>query len=264
MHLVRDGQVLHTWGSSAKVVRVGEGHVVKATNDETSARTEYHGLKYLQKCLPSFPAPRGHGLISSKGLWLLFTTWIPGLTLEKAWSRLEGIQKRNISGQLDTLFSSLRSLPFPENTPLGGIDGQGCRDARRWLRTNSEPITNIEQFEDFIFSASRAASPIYTQLLRDLRSDLLTKCNFTHGDLRPANIIVDEDEDGTWKIVGVVDWESSGFYPDYWETVKMTNNLVPSEESDWYRYLPQTLSPSRYPTQWLVDRLWDSSMENGG
>jgi len=75
---------------------------------------------------------------------------------------------------------------------------------------------------------------------------------------------VDEDEDGTWKIVGVVDWESSGFYPDYWETVKMTNNLVPSEESDWYRYLPQTLSPSRYPTQWLVDRLWDSSMENGG
>jgi hypothetical protein len=74
--------------------------------------------------------------------------------------------------------------------------------------------------------------------------------------------MVDKDEKGSWKVVDVIDWEASGFYPDYWESVKMTNNLWPGDRFDWYLYLPESVSPKQYPVQWLVDRLWDSSMEN--
>ena len=38
---------------------------------------------------------------------------------------------------------------------------------------------------------------------------------FSHGDLRPANIIV---KDG--HITGIIDWELGGWYPEYWEFVK--------------------------------------------
>jgi aminoglycoside phosphotransferase (APT) family kinase protein len=39
---------------------------------------------------------------------------------------------------------------------------------------------------------------------------------FTHGDLNPRNILADEN--GT--ITGIVDWECSGWFPEYWEYTK--------------------------------------------
>jgi hypothetical protein len=141
----------------------------------------------------------------------MFTTCVPGLDLERAWPRLDDNQKRSISTQLDTLFSDLRSLPFSENSPLGGIGGEGCKDARRALRVNSDPILDVGQFEDFIFSWSKTASPLYTRLLRSLIPADDVRCVFTHGDVCPANIMVDMNEDGAWKVVAVIDWERSGF-----------------------------------------------------
>ncbi|EDR08119.1 uncharacterized protein LACBIDRAFT_297829 [Laccaria bicolor S238N-H82] len=36
--------------------------------------------------------------------------------------------------------------------------------------------------------------------------------HFTHGDLLPHNILVDGS-----KITAIVDWETAGYYPDFWE-----------------------------------------------
>ncbi|EQL30608.1 hypothetical protein RJZ56_006950 [Blastomyces dermatitidis] len=36
--------------------------------------------------------------------------------------------------------------------------------------------------------------------------------SLTHGDLNSPNILVDGD-----KIVGIVDWDTCGWYPEYWE-----------------------------------------------
>jgi thiamine kinase-like enzyme len=160
------------------------------------------------------------------------------------------------------LFSQLRSLPFLDNIPLGGVQGEDCKDARRGLHVNPKPIMNIKQFEDFIFTRSKTASPLYTQFLRDILPPSWVQCVFIHGDVRPANIIVDMDDDGAWRVIAVIDWETSGFYSKYWESVKMTNNLMPRDYFDWYRYLLESLSPRRYSIQWLVDRLWDRNMIN--
>lgn len=128
---------------------------------------------------------------------LLFTTFIRGLNLEKAWPRLDDVQKRNIGRQLNDFFSELRSLPFPAGMLLGGARGEGCKDARRGIHGSANPIMDVEQFEEFIFAGSRAASPIYAQLLRELiPTSLARRVVFTQGDLRPANVIVDANEDG--------------------------------------------------------------------
>ncbi|UNI18717.1 hypothetical protein JDV02_004970 [Purpureocillium takamizusanense] len=51
------------------------------------------------------------------------------------------------------------------------------------------------------------------------------KAVFTHADLNFRNILIDErrNEDGTmgWHVTGIVDWETAGFYPEYWEYTKM-------------------------------------------
>ncbi|OIW32048.1 APH-domain-containing protein [Coniochaeta ligniaria NRRL 30616] len=261
--LLAKGEVLHEGLSPASVMvfRVADGIAVKIT-DEDSVATEHTSLVYLKEHLSDFPAPKPLGAVRFGIFCLLFTTFIPGLDLERAWPRLEASQKSSISTQLDTLFSDLRSLPFPENRPLGGVNGDGCKDARRALRVNAEPILDVGQFDEFIFSRPKRASPLYTGFLRRFIPADAMKCVFTHGDVRPANIMVDRDEDGAWKVVGVIDWERSGFYPEYWESVKVNNNLAPMDRFDWYDYLPECISPNRYPIRWLLDRVWDRSMEN--
>lgn len=62
--------------------------------------------------------------------------------------------------------------------------------------------------------------------------------------------------------VSIIDWESSGFYPEHWEAVKMTNNLTPRDGDDWYLLLPESFSPRQFPVLWLIDNLWDRNMEN--
>ncbi|KPM45681.1 hypothetical protein AK830_g980 [Neonectria ditissima] len=246
--------------AASMVLKVSTTIVVKITHAE--ATTEHQSLLYLQEHLPTFPVPRPHGLLRFCGFNFLFTTFVPGIDLEQAWPQLSEPQKEAISSQLDVFFSKLRSLVLPDGFPLGGTQGEGCKDIRRDLRVNSEPIWNEESFRDFIFTGSKIASPLYTRLLRDLMPTSSTRCVFTHGDLRPANIIVNMGHDETWKVAAVIDWEASGFYPEYWESVKITNNLTPRERNDWYMYLPASLSLRQYPIQWLVDRAWDPIMVN--
>ncbi|RSL48263.1 hypothetical protein CEP54_013028 [Fusarium duplospermum] len=260
VNLLADSEVLYT-AASITVFKLNEALVVKITSE--TALTEHRSLAFLQENLPSFPAPRPHGLIRLGHFYLLFTTFIPGLDLDKVWPRLNRNQKQNITDQLGVLFSQLRSLPYLAPTPLGDVQGgDGCRDLRRDLRISTEPITTDKEFQDFIFSGSRTASASYIRLLRGLMPESAAKIVFTHGDLRPPNIIVQEGEDGQWQVVSVIDWELSGFYPEYWECIKATNNLTPRDSTDWYQYLPDLISPGRYPTHWLIDRLWDRSMVN--
>ncbi|KAI0899541.1 hypothetical protein F4806DRAFT_505856 [Annulohypoxylon nitens] len=50
------------------------------------------------------------------------------------------------------------------------------------------------------------------------------KIVFTHADLNPRNILVDQtiQSDGSigWSVTGIVDWEFAGFYPEYWDCTK--------------------------------------------
>ncbi|KAH7120129.1 kinase-like domain-containing protein [Dactylonectria estremocensis] len=246
--------------ATSMVLKISTTIAVKITHAE--AITEYHSLSHLQEHLPTFPAPRPHGLLRFCGFNFLFMTFVPGIDLEKAWPQLDETQKAAISSQLDALFSELRSLPLSDGAPLGDIQGKGCKDIRRDIRINSNPIWDEETFRDFIFTGSKMASPVYIRLLRDLMPTSSTKCVFTHGDLRPANVIVNMGHDKTCKVAAVIDWEASGFYPEYWESVKMTNNLTPRDRNDWYMYLPASLSLRQYPIQWLVDRVWDQIMVN--
>jgi hypothetical protein len=187
IQLLADSDVLYTspFAACCMVFRVSEGIAVKVTVDEY-IQTEYRTLAYLQEHLPNFPAPKLHGVIRLGRCGLLFSSLIPGTDLDKAWPQLADADKRAISAELDSLLADLRSLPHSPGTPLGGVGGQGCKDTRRFIRTSSEPIMDVKQFEDFIFSGSKVASPLYIRFLRDLIPTPPAKVVFTHGDIRPA------------------------------------------------------------------------------
>ncbi|RSL95921.1 hypothetical protein CDV31_013700 [Fusarium ambrosium] len=266
VNLLAESEVLYTsdWAAAIMVLKLNNRLVVKITNAE-AALTEHRSLTYLQEHLSDFPAPKPHGLIRLGNCYLLFTEFIPGQDLEKVWPQLNSKQKQNITGQLDSLFSHLRSIPHPKSMPLGDVAGYGCKDGRKSIRKSTRSITTNAEFQDFIFSGGfDTISTSYIEFLRGLVPKSPAKIVFTHGDLRRANIMVrrDGDEHGNWRVVAVIDWEASGFYPEYWECIKATNNLTPRDNTDWYQYLPGPISLDTYLTHWLIDRLWDRNMVN--
>lgn len=58
----------------------------------------------------------------------------------------------------------------------------------------------------------------------------------THGDLNPFNILVRGD-----KVVGLIDWESSGWYPHYWEYTSTWLTSVTMTE--WRGLLEKFIDP---------------------
>ncbi|PHH65744.1 hypothetical protein CDD81_1471 [Ophiocordyceps australis] len=224
--------------------------------------TEHKALRFLRCHLEDFLAPRSHGLVQLGGYYIMFSTYIPGRTLQEAWPELNLGDRLNVSAQLGELVRELRTVEFCEHNPLGGVWGEGCRDARRDVRHTNVPIRTVAQFENWMYTASQCSKPCVSFLHSLINQEEGAKVVLTHGALQPENIIVQQAENETWKIQGLVDWDASGYYPEYWEAFKATHEVHTIRGHEWSRYLPEIISPLRFPTRWMADRLLESGMEH--
>lgn len=78
------------------------------------------------------------------------------------------------------------------------------------------------------------------------------RIDFTHDDFRPQNIMV---RDGI--VTGIIDWELSGWYPEYWEFVKAL--YAWSWQNDWLDYLIKAVEPYYAKCavhSFIVETLW--------
>lgn len=217
--------------------------------------TEYTSLQYLREKKPAVPVPEPLGLVRLGDPFLMFMSLVPGQNLEKAWPQLDERMKRSVQYQLDNIFTDLRSLPYPKEMPFGGVGGEGCKDLRRHTRRSEVPIWTVRQFDDWQFSNPHFGSQIYVKVIRGLSPPLPQDVVFSHNDLRTENVMV-SIEDGKCAITGIVDWEYSGFYPEYYECTKVMNSIQPNEPCDWFLFIPDCISPLLYPQKWLLDAIW--------
>ncbi|RDL39400.1 uncharacterized protein BP5553_03740 [Venustampulla echinocandica] len=115
--------------------------------------------------------------------------------------------------QMQDYLAQIRALPKAVSPEYAICDSLGgaCRDPRTCDANPVGPFVDEEAFN---------------QVLRnpDELSRRGHKVLFTHGDLNPRNILADRviRPDGTrgWKVSGIVDWETSGYFPEYWDYTK--------------------------------------------
>lgn len=69
---------------------------------------------------------------------------------------------------------------------------------------------------------------------------------FTHDDLKPHNILVRGGQ-----ITGLLDWESAGWYPDYWE---FTTALRFTREEFWWYGFVIGLGGGSYSAELVCER----------
>lgn len=222
--------------------------------------TEYTTLQYLEIHKPNIPAPRPLGLIRLGKCILIFMSLMPGTTLGAVWQELDDSLKRSVQQQLNDIFVELRSMNRPEDSPLGGVSGEGCQDLRRHVRHTKTPIWTTKDFDDWQFSNPHFGSLIYIEALRRLSPPFSERHVLSHNDLRPDNITV-KFEDGQCRVTGIIDWQFAGFYPEYYESTKVMNGLSTNESSDWYLFIPECISPIHDPQKWLLDALWWKHVE---
>lgn len=225
---------------SRAVIRVGEDIVVKVA--QRLDHDEHGVLQFLDEHVPGIPAPRALGLVEVESTSFMFMTRIPGTTLETCWPSLTSEAKKHVQRLLDKNFAVLRELELPPGAPLGSPLGRRvCKDVRRDERVSTSHIHTEAQFNDFLLHSpsSRVAAGHKSWLRSMLRTD--HRILFTHADLHPRNVMVVDKPDGGVELSGLIDWEASGYYPEYWEHVKATNTRSIKDTSDWWDHLPPSI-----------------------
>lgn len=155
--------------------------------------------------------------------------YIEGRTLEDAWLDMTPSQKVSVAQELRQIIVQLRELKH------GGV----TRHQKEFLETHtSEFTTSLRRhtpFQEDLLTMTSLVAP-HTLLQNPLakRKDSLV---FTHGDLAPRNVLVDEHG----HVTALLDWEHAGWYPEWWEAARAYQfcNDLPG----WRAYLSIVLPP---------------------
>lgn len=132
----------------------------------------------------------------------------------------------------------LANLPFVGNITKGPLYDRAFHVN---YMHEAGPFATVRDFHDwFTFLHRRPMSDPYSVPVEPFRHDLQDDCavRFTHSDLHRSNIIVIPTP--PYRILAVVDWEQSGWLPEYWESRKAQYSADRAEP--WSAtYLPMIL-----------------------
>ena len=150
------------------------------------------------------------------------------------------------------LWQSQESPPSsPQSVSLCQIGGQELRDIM-FQDAGQYPAGPFDSVASFHKSFAGLVDRRYSgerdrretiEGLRGLRDDVPVV--FTHADLDLSNIIVSPPEGEPARILAIIDWHQSGWYPEPWEWLKARMVAVPG--SKWVEnYLNTVLKPAEY------------------
>jgi hypothetical protein len=219
--------------------------------------TEADSLSFVS-ANTSVPSPKLLGTYSHAEKTYLFMARLPGKPLTDKLSTLSQDELDVITGELKLITDELRSLginQFEKSWYIGSVNGGPCRDDlfSCGYQNRGPFITEAEMYENVIERWDKAT--VHPRLRKpeiDFRRRLYaeisgTEIRFTHGDLVPGNILVENGH-----ISGIVDWEQAGWYPAYWEYVKAMCGDFDCWDTQWPLDIAKFLEPFNFAL--LVDK----------
>lgn len=195
-----------------QVQRLPFGLYLKVQGDPDMVRNEFNALRRFRR-ETSIPVPKPIDMISAdEGSYLLITC-LPGFPLWRCQELFSDTDCDEIVTQLKDYVAQLRALPKTVNREMAICNtlGEACQDPRI---QSADPIG---PFKD---------EAAFSQCLRfsDEPGRRGHEIVFSHADLNPRNILVDQvplsGGGKGWRVTGIVDWETAGYYPEYWDYTK--------------------------------------------
>lgn len=178
--------------------------------------TEYQALKLISTCtkIPAYKVINVYNRPEGK---VVEYEGIPGKTLDSCWEKLSIDKKKKITRDIGSFVQQLRSMRPPTRCVIGDSTLGGCIDSR-FGKEKVGPFYSIDAFHDFM----RRGHPA-----KEFRGDCVDRCHnrsaqyelkFTHANLCPENVLIDD----SGRVAALINWERSGWFPEYWEYVQMS------------------------------------------
>jgi aminoglycoside phosphotransferase (APT) family kinase protein len=191
----------------------------------------------------TIPIPQVHDAYvdDESGMVRIVMEFIEGENLDSAWNKYTDAEKESVISQLRGYMEELRQI---KGSFIGSVDNSWCNDHYFDDKRGAYgPFASEAEFNRGISKALKEAKPEdWVEFTCDIFQEVMNghEIVMTHNDLDPRNILVQGSQ-----VVALLDWELSGFYPEYWEYCKAMRR--PDWETRWVRdrALDKILKPYR-------------------
>lgn len=192
-------------------------------------------IRFLKKNT-TIPIPEIVEDWSANGRYFCLMKRVPGECLEKVWGKLSAEKKDSIAKQTAEYLSQLRKLQSPKMQTLGG---QPLYSTFLFHGEHGEPHGSLSSDDELWENMEGELEGIPGHVRRRLRARMPSAApyTFTHNDIAIVNIMV---ENG--RLMGIIDWESSGYFPVWWEYTAATIGL--SQEDRVERFVAEVYASS--------------------
>ncbi|KAL6301772.1 kinase-like domain-containing protein [Sparassis latifolia] len=226
----------------ANVYRIGPDTIVKV--HEYYPCAEAFNLSMI-RAMTTIPVPELRQVVKHKNDTYLVMEYLRGRTLARCWSALRSSERLRIAETLRGYIAQLRTL---RRAVPGALDGSAC-NGPFFPPDGAGPFASYAEFVDW-FNHKGDVAKSTGKAPSDLGTfDDASPLVFTHQDLSMRNILLAND--GT---VYLIDWEWSGFYPEWMEYACMARNQ--DTPQTWKDLIPFITGPHQDTFELLCNVSW--------
>ena len=194
------------------IVQISRTRLVKGL----CSRQELEAMLFVAEHT-SVGVPRIHRTYQRKNGLFIEMDFVPGDRLDVIWDGLSSLEKKAVVEEIWAQMLELRAVRVPDTMDIavGSVSGENVRDGAI-SHNDVGPFRQLEDFDGLL--RDKMAFAEFSFLWTKHRSsypDDLHRTVLTHADLAPRNII--RSSNGS---LFIIDWESAGWWPSYWEYVK--------------------------------------------
>ncbi|KAB8364864.1 hypothetical protein FH972_024725 [Carpinus fangiana] len=241
-----DVDMIHAAGTSAAVWSIGTSVICKVKSWIEGLQSESDTITFAKAMLSPHMVPDVLHTWVDSALDRSFTVErrVIGTTLDVAWPSLSGLQKTAIASEVAAcchILAQTTSRSFETVHHRGIVESfLGSRDfyspEPSW-KPFLLPVLPPTEFQSFTAAYFQGQYPLVDEGFV-----------FYHADLGPGNIMV---HNGLLR--GIIDWESAGFYPRWWISLKpklsagfLLSPGVATDRKEWVKLLTGELEMLDY------------------
>ncbi|TFK64980.1 kinase-like protein [Pluteus cervinus] len=196
-----------------------DGRCVKHGPPSSITISEAQIIEFVRQST-SIPIPKVHMVFEHENEFHIVMDFIEGSQLFPNSLFLPSDDQEVIAAQLGDITQQIRSLPLPAQTVLGSWEGGPYRNTYfrvPWDKSilPAAPFQSVSEFHEHWVKRGSQADVDPPSLPNPNEIPIVP----THGDLSGRNILIKQG-----RIVAVVDWETFGWYPNFWETMIIRRN----------------------------------------
>ncbi|RSM14091.1 hypothetical protein CDV31_005553 [Fusarium ambrosium] len=209
------------------------GLAVKYGADVTIAEVEAQVLM-RERLQGRVPIPEVFGWVKDSGQMFIYMSLVEGDTLQARFSTMNESERQAVCKELRSMVNAWRALTQESDRYIGSVGKRPLND----IFVISQP----ERVGPFL--GADAVQKFHDTCGINISDD--TPIVFTHNDLCPPNILLSRGPNP--KVVGILDWGQSGWYPSYWEYCKarrvgiVDDEFNPALQEEWHTsFLPEVI-----------------------